>query len=75
MIYAHNILEDSEDIIEKSMNKYEDYDPVSAGDLPFTNVLTVSPEEKGGVCQKKICHIPEHGYCGGFRRYAFPFAK
>lgn len=38
---------------EGIVNKYDDYECVTPSELPFTNVLTISPEKKGAISQKK----------------------
>ncbi len=52
-VYQENIRMDDIDAILAKMNQFDDYESVTSSELPFTNVLTISPEEKGAVSQKK----------------------
>ncbi len=52
-VYQENIRMDDIDAILAKMNQFNDYEEVTKSTAPFTNVLTVSPEEKGVITQKK----------------------
>lgn len=52
-IYQKKIETDEVDTILEEMNRFDDYAEITKSTAPFTNVLTISPEEKGAISQKK----------------------